>query len=80
MAKSKGRDGKRNTKYFHAHAAVSRRKLKVLRLQDNQAIWQDDLIVLKEMVFSFFCELYASEPCVPCSPHVCVFSSLNADD
>lgn len=44
-------EGENNTSYFHAHAAVHRRRPKVVRLKDELGVWMDDSEELKRLAF-----------------------------
>lgn len=73
-------NGEANTKFFHAQAAITRRRTKTLRLKDENDNWVDDRDALKEMARQCFQQLYMQEPCTPCTGQECVFSKLEETD
>nr|XP_048326689.1 uncharacterized protein LOC125421532 [Ziziphus jujuba var. spinosa] len=53
--------GHRNTKYFHLTTLIRRRRNKVDMLKNNKGIWISEKEVLKNIVISFFENLYSCE-------------------
>lgn len=51
-------DGGRNTKYYHLKAVVRRRRNKILMLKDNNGIWIEDNDQIKDLVNSFYNDLF----------------------
>lgn len=66
-----------NTKFFHAHATITRRRNKIVRLKDEKDEWTDDQEELKMLARRFFMHLYMKESIVPCNISFCSFPTLD---
>ncbi|KAG5562963.1 hypothetical protein RHGRI_005637 [Rhododendron griersonianum] len=50
--------GERNTRYFHMSTIIRRRKSKISMLKDNNNIWTEDPLTIKDLVQNYFVDLF----------------------
>lgn len=53
--------GDRNTKYFHTSTIIRRKMNTIVGLQDLNGFWYWEQEALKQMVVSFFCDLFTND-------------------
>ncbi|XVF39981.1 hypothetical protein PTKIN_Ptkin01aG0076500 [Pterospermum kingtungense] len=55
-------DGDGNTQYFHARASARKKANRILRLQDDQGVFHDDVEGIRKVVRDYFLNLFAESP------------------
>ncbi|KAH7838491.1 hypothetical protein Vadar_027204 [Vaccinium darrowii] len=66
--------GERNTRYFHLSTIIRRRKAKISMLKDNNNVWIDDPVMIKDLVQNHFKDLFRYHndtpgTCLVVNPH-----------
>ncbi|KAM1781459.1 hypothetical protein COP1_039935 [Malus domestica] len=55
------RDGDRNTKFFHRRASIRKAKNRIVKLRDDQGLWQEDQGGIEKVVTDYFSGIYRSQ-------------------
>lgn len=71
------RSGERNSKFFHATAAIRRKCRCIVQLKGDDDLWCDDLERLETMAAAFYQNLYTSKGSSPCSHLEWAFLALH---
>lgn len=53
--------GDRNTRFFHLSTLIRRRRNRIKALQDSAGVWIEDQVMLKDMVLSYYRDLYIAD-------------------